>query len=337
MAKEFKDWVDEFVKNGANPKDVPDWPENAGGSTVVANPTLVGDEPDLTGLEVDGAKYKVGGGGEIPESYKNYYVVTSDDITDFTPLGSNEFEITLSEELENVITDFKQGIYIDWATLFPDIPYPYNVCCYVPTKKVVLDGKIHYLLSCVDSLIDATLSFYKIDNQWKLSMIEANLVDRETLNYEVSQLTSAIDGKSKVVANPTLSGDEATLEGAEIDGVKYKIPQGGGSGGETPPLYEHNINLWCTTKTIDINFSYLSTNETELTIDDILSIYNGKNVGCYGLYSFDGKIGYLNYFSSYNNTIEVHYIAVFNGTATITSEAIAKNNFTITDTVRTIY
>ena len=67
MAKEFKDWVDEFVENGANPKDVTNWPEEAGGgSTVVANPELSGDEPDLTGLEVDGAKYKVpqGGGGE---------------------------------------------------------------------------------------------------------------------------------------------------------------------------------------------------------------------------------------------------------------------------------
>ena len=31
MGKEFKDWVDEFVENGANPKDVTNWPENAGG------------------------------------------------------------------------------------------------------------------------------------------------------------------------------------------------------------------------------------------------------------------------------------------------------------------
>lgn len=31
-------------------------------SSVVANPTLSGDESNLTGLEVDGTKYKVGGG-----------------------------------------------------------------------------------------------------------------------------------------------------------------------------------------------------------------------------------------------------------------------------------
>ena len=33
-----------------------------GGSEVIANPTLVGDEDSLTGLEVDGTKYKVSGG-----------------------------------------------------------------------------------------------------------------------------------------------------------------------------------------------------------------------------------------------------------------------------------
>lgn len=32
MAKELKDWIDEFVENGANPKDVTNWPEEAGGT-----------------------------------------------------------------------------------------------------------------------------------------------------------------------------------------------------------------------------------------------------------------------------------------------------------------
>lgn len=36
MAKEFKDWVDEFVENGANPKDVTNWPEEAGGGSYTA-------------------------------------------------------------------------------------------------------------------------------------------------------------------------------------------------------------------------------------------------------------------------------------------------------------
>lgn len=42
--------------------------EGGGGSTgssVVANPTLAGDEDALTGLEVDGTKYAVGGGKQL--------------------------------------------------------------------------------------------------------------------------------------------------------------------------------------------------------------------------------------------------------------------------------
>lgn len=59
MAKKFEKWLDEFVGQGANPEDVTNWPEEAGGTTVVANPELSGDEDDLTGLEVDGVKYKI--------------------------------------------------------------------------------------------------------------------------------------------------------------------------------------------------------------------------------------------------------------------------------------
>jgi hypothetical protein len=45
----------------------------SGGSSVVANPTLAGTEADLTGLEVDGTKYKVssGGGGSEVHLYQH--------------------------------------------------------------------------------------------------------------------------------------------------------------------------------------------------------------------------------------------------------------------------
>ena len=45
-------------------------------------------------------------------------------------------------------------------------------------------------------------------------------------------------GGSTVIANPTLSGDEATLDGLEVDGTKYKVGGSGGSGGK---LYLHYI------------------------------------------------------------------------------------------------
>ena len=47
MAKEFKDWIDEFVENGANPKNVVKWPEEAGGGSgtkVVTELPQVGEE-----------------------------------------------------------------------------------------------------------------------------------------------------------------------------------------------------------------------------------------------------------------------------------------------------
>ena len=44
----------------------------SGGSTVVANPTLSGNEATLNGLEVDGTKYKVGGGGSEVHLYNHF-------------------------------------------------------------------------------------------------------------------------------------------------------------------------------------------------------------------------------------------------------------------------
>ena len=62
-----------------------------------------------------------------------------------------------------------------------------------------------------------------------------------SLNQATDQ-TIALDaggsgGGSTVVANPTLSGDEATLNGLEVDGVKYAV--GGGSGGKL--YYHHHV------------------------------------------------------------------------------------------------
>lgn len=49
-------------------------PKGEGGTTVVANPTLEGTEPNLTGLEVSGTKYKVpeGGGSNDPYTFNLY-------------------------------------------------------------------------------------------------------------------------------------------------------------------------------------------------------------------------------------------------------------------------
>ena len=45
MGKKFNQWLDEFVDNGANPKDVTNWPKNAGGGSYTAgNGITITDE-----------------------------------------------------------------------------------------------------------------------------------------------------------------------------------------------------------------------------------------------------------------------------------------------------
>ena len=69
MGKEFKDWINEFVENGANPKNVPDWPENAGGGqggtgsnylmTIMDYYQVVGKHVDVDSLIALLEKYQV--------------------------------------------------------------------------------------------------------------------------------------------------------------------------------------------------------------------------------------------------------------------------------------
>ena len=91
-----------------------------GGTTVIANPTLVGDEPDLTGLEVEGIKYKVpeGGSGDLP-----HLVLTG-----------NSGTITL-EEFNKIVEvdesfDLREGAYITLSPYDDDLDDAYEFTCF---------------------------------------------------------------------------------------------------------------------------------------------------------------------------------------------------------------
>ena len=76
-------------------------------------------------------------------------------------------------------------------------------------------------------------------------LIPEYLLDYTTkLNESHPDPTESWGGGSTVIANPTLSGDEATLDGLEVDGTKYKV-----GGGSEVHLYRHIINetsIWCS-------------------------------------------------------------------------------------------
>ena len=194
-------------------------------------------ESDTLDVTREGEKYNL----EIPESYKNCYIVTRNDISDITVLSNDTYSVTLSEEIEQVITDFKQNLYVDWVTEFPELSNTLGIIkltnCY-PSKKINGDEEVptYYVFSATDSVEDFSMGFFYEDDTWKVTITHGALADREYVSMEVSRLENEIGEKSKVVPNPTLSGDEPDLEGAEIDGIKYKV--GGGS-----KSYLHKISI----------------------------------------------------------------------------------------------
>ena len=124
-------------------------------------------------------------------------------------------------------------------------------------------------------------------------------VDEETQEpitlYEYSY--RLIDEASSVVANPTLSGDEATLNGLEVDGTKYKV--GGGK------LYNHSIGILPSLGSMIYLYldNFVSSKSSPLTIDDIKNmITSGRLIIVYKFYDNNRDlnleyIGHLKYIS----------------------------------------
>ena len=73
-------------------------------------------------------------------------------------------------------------------------------------------------------------------------------------------------GGSTVVANPTLSGNEATLNGLEVDGTKYKV--GGGSGGK---LYMHILKIGNINRENPCYLTIYTSSETPFTTSTIFN------------------------------------------------------------------
>ena len=76
-------------------------------------------------------------------------------------------------------------------------------------------------------------------------------------------------GGSTVIANPTLSGDEATLDGLEVDGTKYKV-----GGGSEVHLYKHSISLQGRNVNfevlpVEVRFDILLSTNIALTYEDV--------------------------------------------------------------------
>lgn len=253
-------------------------------------------ESDTLDVTREGEKYNL----EIPESYKNCYIVTSNDISDITLISGGTYSVTLSEEMASVITTFKQNLYIDWENEFPDILSTLQgiklTNCY-PSKKLQIDAELetYYIFSATDGYTDFNMSFYYVNDTWRVTFTMGNLATQEYVSMEVSM---AVADKSKVVANPTLSGNEPDLEGAEIDGIKYKV--GGGS-----KLYEHNIFLsYGNASTVLITI--YNRNSTPLNESSLISFLTSRNF----VHSEDTNYG-MGYQATGRKSSSTYFVGIF--------------------------
>ena len=97
-------------------------------------------------------------------------------------------------------------------------------------------------------------------------LIPEYLLDYTTkLNESHPDPTESWGGGSSVIANPTLSGDEATLDGLEVDGTKYKV-----GGGSEVHLYAHYIHMRMDI-TININLVIYKNDNIQFTYASIIS------------------------------------------------------------------
>lgn len=100
---------------------------------VVANPTLEGTESDLEGIEIDGTKYKVGGGKQLYQHNISIYFNNTDTgsrtFLNLTLILDNNTALDTTEKVANKLWDLGYDLYNDKgmiATGFHFIGGTYN-------------------------------------------------------------------------------------------------------------------------------------------------------------------------------------------------------------------
>lgn len=157
MAKKFNQWLDEFVENGADPKDVTNWPENAGG----------------------------GQGGEA-----EHYVVTLSDLTipeGYNPSAGNmtfgwtsNEKITFSESLAKIIKETKRPLAISYSILHALCPRYY-------TDSASYDYIIFYPSSsrCYKEPLDETYDLDELITYESLEETQSIFGDFVSTSYKI--------------------------------------------------------------------------------------------------------------------------------------------------------
>lgn len=156
------------------------------------------------------------------------------------------------------------------------------------------------------------------------------MIKVELDNKAVKTVQKTIGGGSKVVANPELVGDEPDLTGLEVDGNKYKVPQGGSG---TTNLYLHSITIFKTNGCF-INFSFINSTSTQYNENGLFSLFRGSSIPCSGIVIDNGSKNVLNCEFSQLFKINIYYFATTGSTATSPYQLSGK--YSIEDIVKQV-
>ena len=183
---------------------------DAVGTTVVANPELVGTESDLTSIQVGETKYKV----EQPITY-----------TAGSGISINNGEIANTAQGVNVVAN--------------------------PT----LAGTEASLTG-----VQVGSTKYKVEQPTTVVANPSGSASTDLTKIQIGSTNYNVAGGTEVVANPTLAGSESNLTGLQVGNTKYKVPAGGGS------------------TSVPVSFGEAFYNKIKTAFDDFMANWDGESV-----------------------------------------------------------
>lgn len=197
-----------------------------GGTSVVANPTLAGTEPDLTGLEVEGTKYKVpqgGGGTDLGAQFQPNQKIL-EFLNKALQLDANlDFKQTFFDTAKFKQALVKAGVDMS-VKLFDNDD---NLCF-----ELVIPNKSMTDQSGGDGYLEVFDEIYEFEFVNGTGSGAGNIYLKEEIDWQLAEGTGIIIPKSELPDNPTLgdaldyliSNDIAIKSSYKNIGENYVVP-----------------------------------------------------------------------------------------------------------------
>ena len=174
MAKKLNDWLDEFVENGANPKDVTDWPEEAGQGIIEVN--------ELPELGKEGAVYK------LPNN--TYW--TCENTTEEKVISDLAVGKTFKFVDKILITDAQaitEKLSSEYPYYFEETPFPALAIWHGQILYIVSVGETQQKLEYTQSLTEVTYLVAELSNLETIPSVEIT----QTFNDAIEENNGSLE------------------------------------------------------------------------------------------------------------------------------------------------